>query len=190
METVRRTLREQRRSLDPAARHAASVAACALVRPLLAAATSIGAYVAIAGELDPAPLVDWAWSRSVPVYVPKITAGRSMVFAPWDAGGGRQVGAFGVPEPTAEAPVRAAARLAAVLVPLVAFDRSGTRLGTGAGFYDRAFAFRHDQPRGSEPLLIGLGYSWQELATIDRQPWDVPLDYIVTESEVVRARPD
>ena len=95
-----------------------------------------------------------------------------------------------MPEPTADKPVRAPGRLGTVLVPLVAFDRRGTRLGTGAGFYDRAFAFRLDQPRGSAPVLIGLAYSWQELPAIERRPWDVPLDYIITEREVIRARFD
>jgi 5-formyltetrahydrofolate cyclo-ligase len=183
----RRSLRERRRALDPAVQASVSRAVGDLVRPLLAGAASIGAYVAVGGEVDPTSVVEWAWQRAVPVYVPKVTVGRSMVFAPWARGAERRPGAFGIPEPTTDAPVRAPGRLSAVLVPLVAFDRRGTRLGTGAGFYDRAFAFRLDQPRGSEPLLIGLAYAWQELPEIERRSWDVPLDYIVTEGEVIRA---
>jgi 5-formyltetrahydrofolate cyclo-ligase len=141
----------------------------------------------VRGEVDPAPLVEWAWSVPVPVFVPRLTVGRSMVFAAWKPGAPTRLGAFGIPEPALEAPVRAAGRLGAVLVPLVAFDRTGTRLGTGAGYYDRTFEFRRHQPRGTAPLLIGLAYAWQEAPVVERRAWDIPLDYIVTDVEVIRA---
>ena len=157
---------------------------------MLDEASSIGAYVAVRGEIDPAPLVEWAWTRSTPVFVPRVTAGRTMVFAQWQPGSEHRVGAFGIPEPGHHARIRAAGRLAAVLVPVVAFDRRGSRLGMGAGFYDRTFEFRRHQPRGSAPVLIGLAYAWQEVEALERQSWDIPLDYIVTETEVIRARTD
>jgi 5-formyltetrahydrofolate cyclo-ligase len=188
VDALRRSLRAQRRALEPEARAAAAQAVADRATPLLAGVASLGAYVAVAGELDPAPVVDWAWHHAVAVFVPKLTAGHSMVFVPWAAGAERRRGPFGIPEPVVDTPVRAAGRLAAVLVPLVAFDRQGTRLGTGGGFYDRAFAFRHDQPRGSSPVLIGLAYAWQEVARLEAHPWDVPLDYIVTDNEVIRPR--
>jgi 5-formyltetrahydrofolate cyclo-ligase len=186
---MRRALRDQRRALDDEARRLAAEAVARLAGPLVSHVASLGAYVAVHGEVDPSPLVRAAWAHGREVYVPKVTIGRSMVFAAWHEGDRTVRGAFGVPEPSSGGAVRAAARLDAVLVPLVAFDRTGTRLGTGAGFYDRAFAFRLDQPRGSRPLLVGLAYSWQELPHLERRTWDVPLDYVVTDREVIRTGP-
>jgi 5-formyltetrahydrofolate cyclo-ligase len=194
MDAVRRALRDQRRALDDDARRVAAEAIARLAGPLVTHVPALGAYVAVQGEVDPSPLVRMTWAHGGEVYVPKVTIGRSMVFAAWREGERTVRGAFGVPEPEATVTVRPASRLDVVLVPLVAFDRAGTRLGTGAGFYDRAFAFRLDQPRGSRPLLVGLAYSWQEVPHLERRSWDVPLDYIVTEREVIQpdavTRPD
>jgi 5-formyltetrahydrofolate cyclo-ligase len=178
----------KRRALDDDARREGAAAVAARAKPLLERATSVGAYVAVRGEVDPAPLVEWAWSVPVPVFVPRLTAGRAMVFAAWNPGAPTQAGEHGIPEPPAEATIRAAGRIDAVLVPLVAFDRTGTRLGTGEGYYDRAFEFRRHQPRGTAPLLIGLAYAWQEVDVVERRAWDIPLDYIVTDAEVIQAR--
>jgi 5-formyltetrahydrofolate cyclo-ligase len=190
VERLRRSARARRGALDDATIRSASRAVAELARPLLADAPSIGAYVAVRGEVDPAPIVEWAWAQSTPVFVPRVAVGHTMVFAQWQPGGEHHLGAFGIPEPGHHARIRPAARLAAVLVPVVAFDRRGSRLGTGAGFYDRAFEFRRHQARGSAPVLIGLAYAWQEVEALERQSWDVPLDFIVTEAEVIRASTD
>ena len=185
MDATRRELRDRRRAVDDAAQRAASATVAARAAPLLEGVHTLGAYAAVAGEIDPAPLIDAAWRHEVAVYLPRLTVGRSMVFAQWQPAPWGALGALGIPEPPPQAPVCAAARLDAVLVPLVAFDRSGTRLGTGAGFSDRAFAFRHTQARGTRPLLIGLAYTWQEASDLERRAWDVPLDVIVTDTEVI-----
>jgi 5-formyltetrahydrofolate cyclo-ligase len=189
VDSVRRALREQRQALDGASRDQVADAVAGLATPLLAGAASLAAYVAVQGEVDPAPIVHAAWARGLDVFLPRVMVGRSMVFAAWHAGAPTVRGHYGVPEPTAEVAVRPAGRLDVVLVPLVAFDRTGTRLGTGAGFYDRAFAFKHGQPRGSRPLLVGLAYAFQEVPGLERRSWDVPLDYVVTERELIRAGP-
>ena len=64
-------------------------------------------------------------------------------------------------------------------MPLLAFDRLGTRLGYGGGYYDRTLAILHKRPK-----LIGLAYEAQELDVIPRQSHDVPLDAIITEAGV------
>lgn len=190
VEQLRRTIRSRRHALDAAERDAASRAIAQRALPFLADIDALGAYVAVSGEVDPAPIVTAAWQRGIAVFVPRITAGRSMVFGAWRPGAVPARGLFGVPEPPTDAVIRAASRLDVVLVPLVAFDRTGTRLGTGAGFYDRAFAFRLTQPRGSRPMLVGLAYHWQEAPGLERRPWDVPLDAVVTDREVIHCTPD
>lgn len=189
VDQLRHTIRGRRRALDAAERDAAARAIAERARPLLADTTALGAYVAVAGEADPAPIVAEAWKRGIAVFVPRITAGSSMVFGEWRPDAIATRGLYGVPEPPTDASIRPAARLDTVLVPLVAFDRSGTRLGTGAGFYDRAFAFRLKQPRGSRPVLVGIAYHWQEAPVLERRPWDVPLDAVVTDREVIHCEP-
>jgi 5-formyltetrahydrofolate cyclo-ligase len=68
-----------------------------------------------------------------------------------------------------------------VITPLLAFDSKGNRLGMGGGFYDRTFAFLHDQIR-TKPTLVGLAYDFQHLSEFPIEKWDVPLDIIITES--------
>jgi 5-formyltetrahydrofolate cyclo-ligase len=69
-----------------------------------------------------------------------------------------------------------------VLVPLVAFDVHGMRLGMGGGYYDRSFAFRMTEGYASKPALVGLAYEIQKVAALEQRAWDVPLDGIVTEA--------
>ena len=70
-----------------------------------------------------------------------------------------------------------------ILIPMVGFDRSGARLGHGAGFYDRALAAIH--ARGRRPPLVGIAFSVQEVARIPHEPHDIRLDWIVTETETL-----
>ncbi len=91
---------------------------------------------------------------------------------------------FGISEPRTIATPLYANQLTLILLPLVAFDRSGNRLGMGAGYYDRALqALKHQV--GTRPLLIGLAHSFQEVEKIDAQTWDVPLDAILTDLEYI-----
>jgi len=70
-----------------------------------------------------------------------------------------------------------------ILVPLVAFDRSGNRLGAGGGYYDRYLA----AAPAPGPLTIGVAFSFQESASLPVQDWDIPLHAIVTEKEFILA---
>ena len=153
---------------------------------LLGGVRRLAAYAAVDGELDPSPIVAWAWHESVDVYLPRVTSGGRLTFAEHRPGGALEVGTLGIPAPPAGACTCEADHLDAVLVPLVAFDQSGTRAGTGAGYYDRTFAFRLADPRRMRPVLIGLAYAWQQVDHLERHPWDVPLDAVVTDAAVIR----
>lgn len=86
---------------------------------------------------------------------------------------------FSIPEPLYGKFVRARA-LSLVLLPLVAFDADGNRLGMGKGFYDHTFAFLRRSSR-RRPLLIGLAHECQRAESLDVASWDVPLQAIVTD---------
>ncbi len=89
----------------------------------------------------------------------------------------------GIPEPSVSETVPARS-LSVVFVPLLGFDAAGTRLGSGAGYYDRAFAFRRRRHSWHRPLLIGLAFRCQRLDHIEPGRHDVPLDAVVTEDGV------
>src|SRR5690606_28904822 len=95
----------------------------------------------------------------------------------------RRSNRFGIPEPHG-ARTLGARWLDLVFTPLVAFDAHGMRLGMGAGFYDRAFAFRRWRTVWRGPRLVGLAYSFQQAARIEAAPHDVLLDAVVTENGV------
>lgn len=139
----------------------------------------LSGYMAIRTEADPMPaMCDWA--RRGRVCVPVIEAkSQPLVFHEWKPGSEMVRGPFG-----ASVPLEGAVLEPDVLiVPLVAFDRSGNRLGYGGGFYDRTLAMlRLRRPT----LAIGLAYAGQEADELPLEPTDEPLDMIVTERAVLR----
>jgi 5-formyltetrahydrofolate cyclo-ligase len=92
---------------------------------------------------------------------------------------------YGIAEPVRQGATRSAVRhLDLVLLPLVAVDSSGTRLGTGAGFYDRCLQHLRAGRRWRRPKLIGLGYEFQRVDSLAARAWDVPLDALLTEKDL------
>ena len=178
-------MRSRRADLAAPVRLAAADAlASALKRlPALQSPGFVAGYWAVRGELPlhallaPAP----PFTYCLPVLTPE----RSLKFSPWKFGDDVTPNGFGIPEPS-EAERLEPAAMDAVLLPLLAFDRRGTRLGSGAGYYDRSFEFLRDRVRPSKPLLIGVAYGFQEVEHLPEQPWDVPLDFIATEGELIR----
>jgi 5-formyltetrahydrofolate cyclo-ligase len=147
---------------------------------LLRPGVRLGAYLPAPGEFDPSPLLCLAQRRGARILVPRLSRVHpaGMTFAPLSPPLRRN--RFGLLEPAGRASA-SALTLDIVLVPLVAFDRRGHRLGMGGGFYDRALSFRLRRRRWRGPRLIGLAYAIQELPAIEAAPWDVRLDAVLTE---------
>ena len=152
----------------------------------------VGVYLGLPGEVDLRPAFADAWAQGVQLFVPRIRDRRSgeMSFVPLRPGAPMRRNRFGIDEPTGRG--RAALlSLDAVLVPLVAFDARGHRLGMGAGFYDRALRRRLDRSQSfRRPRLVGVAYAIQQAVAIERAPWDVALDLVVTEHGVLRCPSD
>ena len=147
----------------------------------------IGVYLAVNGELDTAPIIALARRHGCRVFVPVIRSHRAgaMWFVPLS--GPLRASRFGTPEPHTGRHAMVPARwLDLVLVPVVAFGASGERLGSGAGFYDRAFSHLHSRHAWRKPLLIGLAYHWQRVDELPAQPWDVPLAAVITDTGITR----
>jgi 5-formyltetrahydrofolate cyclo-ligase len=186
--SLRAALNARRRELSPADRaQAAQRVARNADRALhLQGSWRIAAYAALPWELDATPLVALAASRGSRIYLPRIARSRSapgMRFV--ELRGPSRHNRFGIAEPVGSGTV-GARWLDVVFLPLVGFDRCGLRLGTGGGFYDRAFEFRHYRRCWRGPLLVGVAYAFQEVEGITPAPHDVPMDMVVTETEIIR----
>lgn len=101
-----------------------------------------------------------------------------LIFREWHPGVKMAVGALDIPYPIASPEVVPAT----VLLPMNGFDRQGYRLGYGAGFFDRTLEILHDK----KPLVIGIAFEVAAIDTVHPQPWDIPMDYVVTERGVYR----
>jgi 5-formyltetrahydrofolate cyclo-ligase len=172
----------RRDATDPAFRSRASAAIAAHVAPLLAALMprDVAAYVAMRSEADPRPIFELAWGIGATVGLPVIAPGASLVFRHYEGDYALVPGGFGTMVPAEDAPLLDPDL---IIVPVVGFDRAGTRLGYGKGHYDRTIAAL--RARGRRPPLIGIAFAVQEVDTIPHEPHDVRLDLIVTENGIL-----
>ena len=184
---LRQQLAERRRALSPPQRMAAAQGLRRSLEQLPEYHTDarVAGYWACDGELPLNLVIPPLAARGQQFLLPILGEDRQLRFAPWSAGEEVQPNHHGIPEPVAPNEWLAPFQLDLVLVPLLAFDRRGHRLGYGGGWYDRSFGFLRQQVRPTEPLLVGVGYAFQELDAIAAQPWDVPLDYIATDHELI-----
>ena len=184
---LRHQLAERRRALPPAERIAAAQGLRRSLEQLPEYFTDarVAGYWASHGELPLNLVIPPLATRGQQFLLPVIGAGRQLRFAPWKAGDGVQPNRYGIPEPVDPPELLEPFQIDLVLVPLLGFDRRGNRLGHGGGYYDRSFAFLNEQVRPTEPLLVGIAYAFQELPEVEEEDWDVPLDVIATERELI-----
>ena len=188
---LRRSFRARRRALTPERRREAALA---IARHLahsgwLRPGLRVAGYLARPEEIDVAACLALALRRGCEVWLPRIESarGRRMSFAP--AGGALRRNVFGIAEPADQG--RLDPRwLQLVLVPLVAVDSRGARLGMGGGFYDRALAFRRRRARWRGPRLVGIAHSSQQLDHLQSLPHDIHLDALLTEQGLFPFRKD
>lgn len=180
---LRQACRANRRSLSSEAQeaHARSAHRVLLGSGLLHAQRRICAYFADDGELDPEPLVARLHQINIDVAFPVIVkrAKRpTLRFRFLKPGDSIERNSMGIWEPAKVSRHSLPAwSLSMMLVPLVAFDTLGTRLGRGGGYYD-AYLSKLGHRRG---LLVGFAHECQRVEHIPRAPWDVPLDAVITE---------
>jgi 5-formyltetrahydrofolate cyclo-ligase len=181
-------MRDARARLSAAARMAAATALAHTLEtlPEFVVDTRVAGYWAVAGEMPLHAVYSSLRTRAQAYFLPLLKADSTLAFAPWQAGAKLRNNRYGIPEPDtdAAAPIAPIA-LDVVLVPLLAFDRHGNRLGSGGGWYDRSFAFLRDVARPHKPLLVGIGYHFQQVAELAPAPWDVKLDFIATDRALI-----
>jgi len=177
---LRRQLRARRDAqvagLDPAARALAFRVPPTPLAAWIEAADCVAGYAPIGSEADPAALLRHAAARGIAVALPALLRPHlPMRFLRWQPGAPLVAGPFGTRQPDPATAAEVTPTL--ILAPLLGFDRRLHRLGQGAGCYDRAFARFPDARR------VGIAWSGQELPAVPDDPWDVPLDAVLTERE-------
>lgn len=185
---LRDTLQVRRNTLSTAERIAAAqnVVNSLEQLPEFLTDAQIAGYWAVSGELPLAGIIAGLRARGQHYLLPAISAQRMLRFAPWQIDTVMEINRFGIPEPVcANNQWVEPNALDVVLVPLLGFDRLGNRLGFGGGYYDYSFSFLRERDEPLRPLLVGVGYGVQELPKIDSAPWDVRLDYVATERELI-----
>ncbi len=145
-------------------------------------ADAVSVFWPVGSEIDTRPLLHALAGRQTVVGLP-VVAGRNapLVFRQWMPDTGMIDGAHDIPTPPPDAPVIVPDVL---VVPLLAFDRKGYRLGYGGGYYDRTLS----AARSSGRAVLGIGYAYavQEVDAVAREAFDQPLDLIVTDKETIR----
>lgn len=178
--TIRQQLNQQRKQLTQQQKNELSAMICdkILSSPFFKKSKTIASYLSINNEVD----LSCLFSRPKTFVLPVIQNNSTMVFNQYSASKNLIKNNFGILEPANNKTIQRTA-IDLCLMPLVGFNRQGDRLGMGGGYYDRYFA--SNQLQNKPAILIGIAYDFQENATIQSQEWDIPLDIIFTNKEVI-----
>ena len=181
---LRRAALARRDALPLAERMAAALAIADRGLPVeVAPGTVVSGFSPLKSEISPLPLLrrlaDMGASLALPVVVGR---GKPLVMRSWSFGAPLVAGVWGIREPPADAPEVFPDIL---VVPLLAFDRRGHRIGYGAGYYDMTIA----RLRAMKPVTaIGVAFATQEITAVPATPRDARLDLVLTEREAIDFR--
>jgi 5-formyltetrahydrofolate cyclo-ligase len=181
---LRREALARRDALPPAERAQAAEAIAARAFPLaIDAGTIVSGFMPMKSEINPLPLMRRLAAAGARLALPVVAGrGKPLIMRAWGIGEPLGAGVWGIREPPPSAAVIAPDIL---LVPLLAFDRAGHRIGYGAGYYDMTIAALRAR---QAVLAVGLAFAAQEIAAVPATPHDAPLDLVLTEREVIDLR--
>lgn len=146
-------------------------------------AASVMLYLPARGEVDTWPLLDHFWARGSEILLPRCCDGSPGIMDAYAVTSREDLGpgCFGLIEPRMERAILVRKPQPEVIIlPALAFDRRGYRLGFGGGYYDRFLP-----TLGCAPLLVGPAYAFQLLDSIPVEPWDQPVEMIVTPESIL-----
>lgn len=179
---LREKLRAQRRKISKLEHEKkASAMACKITQlDAWQKCVRIALYFGSDAEISSNHVAENARNCKKEVFLPIVKNDGLLEFALWQKEALFAINRFGIPEPDQYAPRIPAHRLEIICLPLVGWDRSGNRLGMGGGFYDKTLSASM-----GKSCLVGLAFAMQECEEIPAEPHDVPLDFVVTESEII-----
>jgi 5-formyltetrahydrofolate cyclo-ligase len=182
---LRRASIAQRNALAPGERKAAAETIAARPFPVeITKDTVISGFMPMKSEISPLPLMRRLAADGARLALPAVAGrGQPLVMRAWTFGDPLVTGVWDISEPSPELPEVAPDIL---IVPLVAFDRTGHRIGYGAGYYDRTILGLRAR---KTIVAIGIAFALQEIAAVPATPSDARLDLVLTEKEVIRSKP-
>jgi 5-formyltetrahydrofolate cyclo-ligase len=181
---VRREALARRDALPAADRAAAATAIAARSLPItIPGGLVVSGFSPLKSEINPLPLMRAFAAAGAQIALPVVAGkGRPLVMRAWNFGEALSAGVWGIREPMPEA---LEVFPDVLIVPLLAFDRTGHRIGYGAGYYDMTIA----RLRGMKSVTaIGIAYAAQEIAQVPATPRDARLDLVLTERETIDLR--
>ncbi len=178
-DALRKSVLLYRKALPPQEKAAldAAIAARVLRSGAYLTAKTVFCYVSLPHEIDTRPILEDAWRRGKRVAVPRCRANGQMAFYAVDSFGDLSPGMLGISEPKEDRPLCLPQQSDLCIVPCLAASESGDRLGYGGGYYDRYLS-------GCSVRTVGLCYASCVTRAMPTEPFDVPLQMIVTEKEV------
>ncbi len=183
---IRRQLRALRRSISPRDQrlHSRSISRLIARSPTFQNSRRVAFYLSTDGEIDLSSLIQRAGSAGKRCFLPVLRRrpGLSLWFVQYDTNAKLIPNRFGICEPVLQQhKVAMPWGLDLILLPLVGFDLSGNRLGMGGGYYDRTLSYLRHRRHWITPLLIGVAHQCQKVDALIANPWDIPLNGVVTE---------
>jgi 5-formyltetrahydrofolate cyclo-ligase len=181
---LRRAALARRDALPVAERQQAAATIAARAFPVaITTGTIVAGFMPMKSEINPLPLMRKLAAAGARLALPVVAGrGKPLIMRAWDFGEPLASGVWGIREPQAAAPEVAPD---IVIVPLLAFDRAGHRIGYGAGYYDLTIAASRAR---QAVVAVGLAFAAQEIAEVTASPHDAPLDLVLTEREVIDLR--
>lgn len=182
---IRQSTRKKRQQLSAIEQQTAAqkIMQNALTHPKVNLAHNIALFLAFDGEIDTQPLISALWQQDKNVYLPVLHPfnRHNLLFLRYTAETQLVKNRFNINEPPLDVTqVLPPNQLDIMMIPLVAFDDQGQRLGMGGGFYDRTLA--NWQQKGFYP--IGLAHDCQYVKSLPIAHWDIPLPEIITPQKI------
>lgn len=182
---LRRQLRKRRNDVPVVVRRLAGrqVERLALRHRLIGRGRRIGFYIPANGELNILPLLNRALWMGCRCFLPVLPQRglRKLWFTRLGKGAHWSVNRYGIPEYGQRLDKVRIHLLERIFVPLLGFDRRGFRMGMGGGYYDASLAYMLRRKRWYRPKLIGVAFAAQGVDDLPVDPWDIPLDAVLTE---------
>jgi 5-formyltetrahydrofolate cyclo-ligase len=181
---LRLAAQSRRDALSAEERKAAAAAIAARKFPLaITPGVTVSGFMPLKSEINPLPLMQKLAEAGAQLALPAIAGrGKPLLMRAWQFGAPLDRGQWGIREPKRDAPE---VEPDILLVPLLAFDRAGYRLGYGAGYYDMTI---HRLRALKSVTAVGIAFAAQEVPKIPATPRDERLDLVLTEREVIDLR--
>ena len=192
---LRKQMRERRNALSVREQQSAAINLQLKLsnHSKIQSAQHIAIYLANDGEINPDSFIKWCWQQGKKIYLPVIHpfSKGHLLFLNYNQESKMVTNQYGILEPKLDVRyIKCGNELDILCTPLVAFDKTGARLGMGGGFYDRTLATwyqEHQKNNQFKPYPIGIAHDCQLVDSIPSEHWDVPLPEIITPTKLIHS---